>query len=127
MDGSAEIHSIKFLICSFTSTSGSVHFHLFHVFTFTRASSETYKRDGKVLCELIICYTGRCLVQELALRKQYPQQDTLHKFAYLFFGHGTYFVLAGGGAEVRTVSALQDEARTGQVLRCVRPLEAHRR
>lgn len=25
------------------------------------------------------------LVQELALRKQYPQQDTLHKFAYLFF------------------------------------------
>ena len=40
---------------------------------------------------------------------------------------GTYFVLAGGGAEVRTVSALQDEAPTGQVLRCVRPLEAHRR
>ena len=28
---------------------------------------------------------------------------------------------------MRTVSALQDEARTGQVLRCVRPLEAHRR
>ena len=30
------------------------------------------------------------------------------------FGHGTYFVLAGGGAEVRTVSALQDEARTAE-------------